>query len=171
MITVPLVVLAAGCLLTAAWRDLAVRRIPNVTAAGLAAAGVALRALEGPVPVGTSLAAAGFLFALLFIGFARGILGGGDVKLATAAALGLPPAGVWTLVVATALAGGLLSFLYLLLIRLRLPRAAPQGRRQGLLRRIACVESWRISRRGPLPYGIAITAGACISFGNQLVVH
>lgn len=135
MIALPLVALAAACLAAAAWRDLAVRRIPNAAAAGLALTGLALRALEGIGPLGASLAAAALLFALLFLGFARGILGGGDVKLATAAALGLPPAGVWMLVVATALAGGVLSLAYL------------------------------------LPYGIAITAGACISFGNQLVVH
>lgn len=171
MIAGVLLALAAACLLAAAWRDLAVRRIPNAAAAGLALAGVALRALEGIGPVGASVAAAALLFLVLFVGFARGILGGGDVKLATAAALGLPPAGVWTLVVATALAGGVLSLAYLLMARIAVPSAATPRRHRGILGRIATIEWWRISRRGPLPYGIAITAGACISFGNQLVVH
>jgi prepilin peptidase CpaA len=157
----------AALLVAAAWRDLAVRRIPDPVSGGVAAASVALRATEGPGAAALSLAAAAALFLVLFAGFARGLLGGGDVKLATAVALGLPPAGVWQFVVATALIGGLLSALYLILIRLRLPRRAPPGRRAALPARVAAAERWRVTRRGPLPYGIAIAAGGLLT-GNLL---
>jgi prepilin peptidase CpaA len=145
-------------LLAAAWRDLAVRRLPNRLAAVIAAAGLGIRALEGPFAVGSSLVAAGALFAVLFLLFARGWLGGGDVKLATAVAIGLPPLSVWHFVVATALAGGALSSLYLVATRLPPLRLPPGGRTRGLLRRIAAAEAWRVRRRGPLPYGIALCA-------------
>lgn len=166
-----LVLVIAATLIAAAWSDLAVRRIPNAASAVVAVAGLALRAMEGPGPVATTLAAAGVLFILLFAGFARGVLGGGDVKLATAAALGLPPAGIWTLVVATALAGGVLSLGYILAHRLGLPRVRPLGATHGIVTRVVAIERWRFNRRGPLPYGVAIAAGSLIAFGNLLVVH
>jgi prepilin peptidase CpaA len=146
------------CLVGAAWRDLAVRRIPNALACAVAVAGICLRAFDGLAALGGSLAAAAALFAALFVLFARGWLGGGDVKLATAVALGLPPAAVWTFVVLTALAGGVLSALYLAAIRLGPRRPQPAGRNRGVLRRVAAAEAWRICRRGPLPYGIALCA-------------
>lgn len=145
-------------LLAAAWRDLAVRRIPNGLACAVAAAGVAVRGLDGPAAIGGSLAASAALFVALFLLFARGWLGGGDVKLATAVAIGLPPLSVWHFVVGTALAGGMLSAVYLLAFRLPPMRRPPRGRTRGLLRRIAAAEAWRVRRRGPLPYGIALCA-------------
>ena len=169
MATLLLVVIAAG-LIAAACSDLAVRRIPNGVSAAVALAGLALRALEGPAALGATVAAAGVLFLLLFAGFARGVLGGGDVKLATAAALGLPPSGVWTLVVATALVGGVLSLGYILAHRLGLPRVKPLGAAHGIVTRVVAIECWRFNRRGPLPYGVAITTGGLIAFGNLMVV-
>jgi prepilin peptidase CpaA len=79
------------------------------------------------------------------------MLGGGDVKLLTALAVALPPLGTCRLVVATAIAGGVLGVAYLLLS----PRTSPIL----LLGRVAAIESWRIGRREPLPYGVAIAAG------------
>ena len=170
MATLLLLVIAAA-LIAAACSDIAVRRIPNAAAAVVALAGLVLRAMEGPGALAATLAASGVLFLVLFAAFARGALGGGDVKLATAAALGLPPAGVWTLVVATALAGGGLAAAYILAHRLRLPRVKPLGAAHGIVTRVLAVERWRFNRRGPLPYGVAITAGSLIAFGNLMVVH
>jgi prepilin peptidase CpaA len=150
------------CLLAAAWRDVAVRRIPNGIAAAVAAAGLGIRALEGLTALGASAAAAIALFLLLFLLFARGWLGGGDVKLATAIALGLPPEAIWPFVVITALAGGVLSALYLAAIRARPRWCGPGGRTRGLLRRVLAAEAWRIRRRGPLPYGIALCASGVL---------
>ncbi len=89
-------------------------------------------------------------------------MGGGDVKLLAAAALLLPPRLVPGYVLAVALAGGVLGLLYLglgALLRRRAPRATPR-RPATLLRRALRAEAWRIRRRGPLPYGCAIAAGA-----------
>ena len=57
------------------------------------------------------------LFALLLIAYSRGLIGGGDVKLMTALAVGLSPFDCYRFVVATAIAGGLLGIAYLLLSR------------------------------------------------------
>lgn len=170
-VTSALVIGLVAAVLAAAWRDLAVRRIPDPLSASIAAAAILLRVVEGPGALAASLAAALALFVLLFALFARGWLGGGDVKLATALALGLPPQGIWTLVVATALAGGVLASGYLLMHRLAAGPVAPTRRRSAILARVAAAEAWRIRRRGPLPYGIAIAAGALTAFGNQFVVQ
>jgi prepilin peptidase CpaA len=126
------------------------------------ALGLALRVAEGWYSLAASLAVAAALFLLLLPCHARGLIGGGDVKLLTALALGLPPLGSYQLIVATALAGGLLAMFYLLLQRL-MPRpvgtAATARPSAPALRRIAAVEAWRIRRRGPMPYGVAIAVG------------
>lgn len=149
----------------AAFRDLASRRIPNALCATLAVVALAARLTEGLAAAAASLAAAAVLFTVLFALFLRGMFGGGDVKFATAAALGLPPLAVWDFVVATALAGGVLSLLYLAGPHLPLPAPRPAGRGKPLLARIAAAETWRLKRRGPLPYGVAIAAGFLLS-GN-----
>jgi len=155
--------IAAFLVLLAAAHDLATRRIPNALCALLALLSLAARATEGLAALGATLAAASALFALLVVLFSRGLLGGGDVKLATAGALGLPPVAIWDFVVATTLAGGLLSLLYLAAPHLPLPRPSPAGRAQPVLIRLAATEAWRLRRRGPLPYGVAIAAGLLLS--------
>ncbi|WP_114377687.1 A24 family peptidase [Elioraea thermophila] len=158
-------VLAVLALGGAALCDVAFRRIPDAFCALLAIASIAARLTEGLAAAAASLAAAAILFAVLFALFLRGVLGGGDVKLATAAALGLPPLAVWDFVVATALSGGALSLLYLAGPHLPLRKPRPAGRGKPLLARIAAAETWRLKRRGPLPYGVAIAAGFLLS-GN-----
>jgi prepilin peptidase CpaA len=115
--------------------------------------------------LGWSVAVAALIFGLLLPFAVMGMLGGGDLKLATAIAIGLPPLGSYQFVVATAVAGGLLALLYLAAHRLALRRAAPSraaGRAASLLRRVLAAEAWRVRRRGPLPYGVAIAAGAAL---------
>jgi len=143
-----------------------VRRIPNGLAAVVAVAGAALRTLEGPAAFAATAATSALLFAALFLLFARGWLGGGDVKLATAVALGLPPEAVWPFIVLTALAGGVLSAVYLLAIRARPRRPSPQCRGRSVLRRVLAAECWRVRRRGPLPYGIALCASGVLLIAN-----
>lgn len=109
----------------------------------------------------TSLAAAGALFLVLFFCHARGLLGGGDVKLLTALSLGLAPIDSWNLILATAIAGGALAFLYLALQRLRLERLSIDTRASAL-RRVLAVEVRRIRQRGPMPYGVAIAIGGAV---------
>jgi len=154
---------AIGLLCVAAWRDLATRTIPDGVSIALAAIGLAAQAMAGLQSLLAAAAGALVLGAILLFLHARGYLGGGDVKLATALALGLSPLDTWNMVVATALAGGALALLYIVLPRLlRRGRAARPGRAATLLRRFLAVEAWRIRRGGPLPYGVAIAAGGTL---------
>jgi prepilin peptidase CpaA len=147
------------CLLgVAAWRDIALRRIPDAASIGLVVLGVTARAAEGLAALGISLACSAVLFGLLVVLHARGLFGGGDVKLAAALAVGLPPVGTYHLVILTGVLGGVLGLFYLLLARL-LPAARPAGPAASFFQRVRAIEAWRIRRRGPLPYGVAI-AGA-----------
>jgi prepilin peptidase CpaA len=76
------------------------------------------------------------VFGLLALAFAAGMMGGGDVKLAAAAALWFPPLATVKLLVVMSVAGGVLTLLVLALHRAR--------RRLG---------------RPKIPYGVAIAAG------------
>jgi prepilin peptidase CpaA len=103
------------------------------------------------------VAIATLLFVVLLVLAMRGWLGGGDVKLAAALALGLPPTATWDFIMATVLAGGLLGLGYLTGSRF-MPRFRPATTAH-LVPRILVVEAWRLRRGGPLPYGVAIAAG------------
>ncbi|MCW8084321.1 A24 family peptidase [Sabulicella glaciei] len=137
-------------LAVAAWRDVATRTIPDAASWLIGGIGIGARGALGFEALAVSLAGATLLFLTLFLFFARGFLGGGDVKLASAIAVGLAPAAIWEFVVATTFAGGVLAILHLLL------------RRWGPARfpgRVGAVEAWRIRRGAPLPYGVAIAVG------------
>ena len=97
---------------------------------------------------------------LLLLGllWLRGYMGGGDVKLIPAVSLIMPPSSVPHYVLSVALAGGVLALIYLVLSRVMSRPAS--GPRNGLLARIVKAETWRMHRRGPLPYAVAIAAGA-----------
>ncbi len=151
---------AALLLLLAALHDLATRTVPNWVACLLAAVGLGLRLIEGGALAGVALAASVFLGAGLF--WLRGALGGADVKLGAAASLCLPPASVGPFLLAMSLAGGVLAVIYLALSCV-VPRPAP-GRPRNWLARVAKAEAWRMHRRGPLPYAVAIAAGGLHAF-------
>lgn len=154
-------------LMIAAWRDLVARLIPDRVALGLLLVGVVGRFLAGGLPAAAlSLGLALALSAALVAMHAAGWLGGGDVKLASGFAAGLAPQVFLPFLAATAMAGGVLAGLHLLL------RLAPFRHggavRNGLLRRVVRAERWRIARHGPLPYGVAIACGGAwvILFGS-----
>ena len=86
--------------------------------------------------VGIQLLAAVLVFALLAAAFFAGMMGGGDVKLASALALWFSPASTVRFLVLMSLAGGVLTIGVLALHRAR--------RREG---------------RPEIPYGVAIAAG------------
>lgn len=153
-------VVAIPLLLFAAARDVATRLIPDTVSVVIALAGLAFRLGAGLTDAGLSLLVALLVFAVLLPLSARGMLGGGDVKLMSALALGLPPTDTWTFIVATVFAGGILGVAYILARRL-----VPQTRVAGgatLLRRVMVVEAWRVRRRGPLPYAVAIAIGGIL---------
>jgi prepilin peptidase CpaA len=148
----------AGILIAAAMHDCAVRTVPNWMAAALAVLGIAARGIDGSLPC--ALLAGLIVFSTAAFCWRRGWLGGADVKLLGAAALIVPPASVYNLIMAVALTGGALALSYLGLRRL-VPVPRPI-RPATLVARIARVESWRIRRGGPLPYACAIAVGAVI---------
>lgn len=156
-----LAVPAIGLLGYAALHDLAVRTVPNWLPLALLLIGLGARALNHDLLPG--LLAAAIAFALLFVIWTVGAMGGGDVKLWAATVLLVSPG--WqaqlSLLVDVILAGGLLALVYLgLSLVVPRPRA---GRRGGLMRRFLRVEQWRIGRRGPLPYACAIAVGAILA--------
>jgi prepilin peptidase CpaA len=158
--------LPVALLLAAAWWDVATRLIPDGISIALAALGLAVRATDGLAALGLSVATAALLFLVLVLLHARGALGGGDVKLASALALGLPPLATLDFLMATALAGGVLALLYVALGAAlgRLPLPVPPLRAQASLpRRILAVEWRRIRRGGPLPYAAAIAIGGTLA--------
>jgi prepilin peptidase CpaA len=149
-----------GLLLCAAWTDVATRVIPNSLAVALALIGVAARSFAGFSAIAVSAGLALLLFVLLTLAHSRGMMGGGDVKLAAATAIGLPAESIYHFIVYTALAGGVLACLHLAL-RFGLRRSPPHAPRRGacLIQRVLSAERWRIARHGSLPYGVAIACG------------
>jgi prepilin peptidase CpaA len=148
--------LCVGLILAASLHDIATRTIPDGLVLALAATGLLSAVLHGHV-LG-ALIAAGGIFVVSALCWRRGWMGGGDVKLLAAAALGMPPNSILAFAAAVAIAGGLLALLYLL--GRRLVHAPASRRPPGMLARAVRVERWRISRGGPLPYACAIAAGA-----------
>jgi len=148
------ILLALAGTLTASFFDLRSRRIPNALTATLAVAALIVAAFNGPLAVLTSLAV---MLALTLGGtlvYARGGIGGGDIKLAIAACgmLGYPLCLPFLLY--SALAGGLLAVFYLLFR----PESRPS------LSSVALMASGGLSslgaKRVTMPYALAFTFGA-----------
>lgn len=136
--------------------DVATRLIRNDICLALALLGIAGQ-FANPMLILESLIAATILFLLLFMIYQRGGIGGGDVKLLVALAIGLPLTGVIQLLTITALAGGVLALVHVMMRLLPYPRLAPAG--SSLVRRVYAIERWRHLRHAPLPYGVAIACG------------
>lgn len=137
-----------GGLAWAAWSDLAAHRIPN----GGLTAFLALFVVFAPFLVGgwpelavDALAALGLLAAGILL-FAAGWIGAGDVKFAAIVALWLGAEQVPAFLVMTSLSGAALA---LVLLAFRCTGKAGGG--AGALARL------------PVPYGIAISAGALMA--------
>ena len=137
----------AGLLVRAAWCDLQSRRVPNAVC-GAVIGLYPLVFLTGlaPAPWWGGAAAALAVFAVGAGLFAFNILGGGDVKLASAVALWAGPALIAEFLLAMALTGGVLVFI---------------GRmRPALLFSVAYVFNPQTGGRlASVPYAIAIAAG------------
>ena len=137
------------------------RTIPDRVSILLAACGLLTRALIGPQAVLISAVAAIALFVLLLLAHARGMLGGGDVKLMAALTFGLSLPELYHFIFVTGICGGVLAGIHLVLRRVwkdLAPMKPPSRGTVGLFR-ILAAERWRIARRGPLPYGVAIACG------------
>ncbi len=150
-----LTLLCCGLLIYGAIHDVVGRTIPNRIALLIALIGL-LQAARGHTLLASALVSAA-IFAAGFLAYRQGLLGGGDVKLLAATSLLISPWRVPLQLEAIAIAGGLLAILYLLAGTL-VPAPAP-ARPPHRLGRALRVEMWRIRRRGPLPYGVAIAFG------------
>lgn len=151
-------------LLYVATIDIAARLIRNEICMALALLGIASQ-IASPMQVIESLSFATILLLLLLVIYQRGWIGGGDVKLLVALAIGLPLTGVIQLLTVTALAGGVLALVHLMMRLLPYPRLAPAG--SSFARRVYAIERWRHLRRAPLPYGVAIACAGILTVLNR----
>jgi prepilin peptidase CpaA len=105
-----------------------------------------------------ALAAIGCALAVFIVGavlFARGYLGGGDVKLLSAATLWAGPAGTPALLMLTGVLGGALALFLLMPFGMHIAAAA-----RGMLGQPPIVTERGLGM--PVPYGVAIAGAALI---------
>lgn len=146
--------LAAPPMFAACLTDVRHRLIPDWTVLAIAATGLVQALLLDSVP--TTLAAGGICLLLGVAAARSGLWGWGDAKLIAAAGLLAGLSGLPALLGGTAIAGGLLSALLLLLrgpVRagsIALPAGAPRWLR---------AEQTRLRRAPTIPYALAIAAG------------
>jgi prepilin peptidase CpaA len=148
--------------------DVATRLISNEICLAIALLGIAGQ-FAIPMQIAQSLMVAAILFLLLLLVYTRGWIGGGDLKLLVALAIGLPLTGVIQLLTITAVAGGVLALVHLMMRLLPYPRLAPAG--SSFVRRVYAVERWRHLRHAPLPYGVAIACGGIWTVFSQGFRH
>lgn len=135
----------------AALQDAVMLKISNYLVLGVLLLGLIAAVLVGPR---LELWENGLVFVIaLVIGtflFGRGILGGGDVKLFAATILWFELGGALRFLVWTAISGGLLAILIIVLRMVPWPK--------GLRARVRVLQP-----KAGIPYGIAIAAGAIIT--------
>lgn len=159
IVVIALTGIGFAALLFAALHDIGFRTVPNWVSLLLFGCGLILRVMAGDVAIGLGICA-GF-FGLTFILWRLGLMGGGDVKLLTAAAIFLTPIHTPLLLSGTAVAGGVLALVYFVSGWI-VPRPT-RPRPKGFLRRVLRCEQWRLQRRGPLPYAAAIAVGGVLA--------
>ena len=137
-------------LIAAAAEDAARLKISNFLSVGVIAGAVVAMALAG---LEMSLWQNALVFALLLAGgtllFAKGKMGGGDVKLIAALGLWCDLDAAVTMVASVFIAGGVLALLVL-----GMRRFAPVG---------ASARAVVLKAGGGIPYGVAIAAGGLIA--------
>lgn len=167
---------ASLCLLAvSAATDLKDRRIPNELVAALAAIGLTQGLLARSGQVWLSLLVALVVFCGLGILSHHRIIGGGDLKLISALTLLVPPDRVGQLLIEIALAGGVLSCVYLA-TRYALKHrstassdtAEVAGPQAGFSLAMK-TERVRIAAGDPLPYALAVLGGALIYAIREVV--
>jgi prepilin peptidase CpaA len=150
--------LAAGALALSAYWDLRDRRIPDQLTLGVALAALARMSMARSHAALIADAAAGAaVFAVAFLFFCRGALGGGDVKLATATTLLVGHQDALRFLLVMSLWGAALALWTTLRRRIQ---AARQGRAPApsLSSAIRPGAPVAISLHDSVPYGVAIAA-------------
>ncbi len=146
--TIAVLAVAAGALAWGAFVDIRRYTIPNLAAATVAIAFLPMAALM-PLNflIGGLLAGLG-VFAVGVLIFARGWMGGGDVKLLAATCLWAGPSMLAPFALVTSIAAGALGLLMLSPIGRHMP-AHPS----------ATIDDTRPMGRQPMPFGVAIAVG------------
>jgi prepilin peptidase CpaA len=155
---------ATAALVAAAYHDVRTYQIPNRFAVAIGCGFVAAslggswrEALFG-LALGIAVLVAGTAL------FARGWLGGGDVKLLAAVILWVPAPLLASFALVTSLAGAALGLLFMTPLRRHLP-AAPQALA------FATGGAARGTRlRQPMPFGVAIAAGGLFALFARVTV-
>lgn len=144
------ILLFAGC----AAMDVAFRRIPNLLVLAASAAFAALTIISPPSgqTLTLHLLAAVLAFIVGAACFARGWIGGGDVKLAAAVLLWAGPAMAPVVLVVTGLGGWFFALVGLAVRRLEQSHAVPVPRWLGAL-----------SVTRGVPYGVGLSIGGILA--------
>ena len=153
----------AGCLIAGLW-DVRTRRIPNWLTGALALGAVVVHSLAGLWPALTSLAVMGILTLAGTLVYARGGIGGGDIKLAIAASGMLSYPLCVPFLLYSAIGGGLLAILFLL----------RRGGASGALSRIlllttAGAPGGATKKSETMPYAVAFAFGAIVVALSQSI--
>jgi prepilin peptidase CpaA len=152
--------------------DVARRIIPNRLVLLVLACGVTLRLLSPPSPLWLGILGPVAVLIALGLLASRDFIGWGDAKLITAVSVAVPPDRLLTLLMAIALAGGVLACLYLASRTLLRRTAVPAGpawavpERPSPLLRLASRERARILANEPMPYAVAILGGALFTLAT-----
>jgi prepilin peptidase CpaA len=158
----------------AAGTDLKDRRIPNEIVSAVAVVGLMHGLIARPGQIWLSLLVSFVVFCGLAVLSRYRIIGGGDLKLISAVTLLVPPERVGQLLIEIALAGGVLSCIYLLMpSALRIAPATSSGAAEvtepeGGLDLQTSNKRIRIAAGGLLPYAVAILGGALIHVTREL---
>ena len=158
-----LAVVASVLLIGAATQDVVARTVSDRSTALLASIGMVLRYRDGWLVATTCISILVFLTALAC--WSRGWLGGGDVKLLAAVMLLVPPPLQTTVLFVMAMAGGVLSIIFLITRQWLQVKSGPKP--AAFVRRVVRIELWRLGRGGPIPYAVAIAAGALSALASE----
>jgi prepilin peptidase CpaA len=156
--------ISLAALLLSAVTDLKERIIPNELVIVIALSGLLLCLTMRPGQICISLVTAALVFLAMGVLCRYQALAGGDVKLMAAVTLLVPPGGVGELMAGIALAGGLLSCLYICASYMVRNACSASGNRPpdnavSSVGEWARVESIRIASRKQVPYAVAILGG------------
>ena len=147
----------AALMVAAAVTDFVRLVIPNTVVAGLALLWLLhIETMRGTTPAATleTLACAAAVLIVGLLLFARGLIGGGDVKLLSVATLWAGAGALPSLLALTGLVGGVLALLFMTPLRSRLTAPRLDG---------APDASAGFAGGGtPIPYGVAIAAAALV---------
>lgn len=166
--TWPMATWAAGivvfaCLLVAAVTDVRDRIIPNRLVLAVMAVGVGLRLLADAGVPWPSLAIWGLTAGVFGALATYAVIGWGDAKMIAAVTLLVPPHDVIPLLLAIAIAGGVLAMTYLAMGRVlrsrpELPPDAAASSRPGMVG-LWNKERAKIRAKEPMPYAVAVLGG------------